>query len=135
MKTSKLLIGGLALAALGVAIMVYKRRAADEDAEDAEAVATAAAQAKADVIAAYQQKEANPILQKYPAGTLLRMGSNDAIYIISELGQRQWISSRDVFDQMHLNLDDVKPITQEAMSKIPIGPALAGLNGIPYLLI
>ena len=142
MNTNQILIGTGIIPVLGtIGYALYKKQTeaneaealAKEQAEDtaqAQAITAAASSAKNELLAQFQAKEASPVLSKYPIGTLLRVGSNSSIYMINSLGQRQWISSRTTFDKMLLNMEDVKSITQDAMNKIPLGTALAGLGAL-----
>jgi LPXTG-motif cell wall-anchored protein len=139
MKTGNVILGLLGLSALGAGgYFLYKKNIevqasqaqerADAQAAQVRAVSEAAANAKNEILAQVQAKAASPVLSKYPAGTLLRVGSEPSVYVINELGQRQWVSSRSVFDRMHLNLADVKSISQSAMNAIPVGSALSGFG-------
>lgn len=78
----------------------------------------------------------NPVLQKYPAGTLLRQGNDDKVYQVNSQGERQWITNRKKFDSMGLSMKNVRSISASEMNSIPMGSSLSGIRGLgaAYLL-
>lgn len=141
-----LIIGGAAIAGLGVLIYLMKKKS-DTTVQVAQAEAQKTT-AQAQILAAEAQKAqkqeydamvkaASPILSKYPKGTLLRVGSSPSIYQIDDFGKARWIINRTVFNQMHLNMANVKSISQADFDKIPQGTPITtaqGMGNIVHML-
>jgi hypothetical protein len=66
---------------------------------------------------------------KYPAGTLLRAGTDSRVYQMDTQGYRHWITTRSKFDSLHLSMASVKTITLTEMNAIPVGSTISGLAG------
>jgi hypothetical protein len=61
---------------------------------------------------------------KYPTGTLLRSGNDQRVYVIDEIGQRKWVSTRAKFDSLGFNMANVKSISNSEMLMIKEGPSI-----------
>lgn len=69
------------------------------------------------------------ITSKYPAGTLLRAGTDSKIYQMDAQGFKHYVSSRAVFDRLRLSMTSVRSITLAELNTIPTGAMLSGLSG------
>jgi hypothetical protein len=69
----------------------------------------------------------------YPAGTLLRGGTDSKVYQIDAQGQKHWISSLSKFNSLGLSMSNVKSIPAAELALIPNGANISGLAGFSNL--
>jgi Flp pilus assembly protein CpaB len=127
MSSKKILLIGAGVVGAGVLAYLYLNKS--QAAQDAQAAAQLLPSSAPGSSATPTGTVAKPSCP-YPAGTLLRAGSDSKVYLVNDQCQRQWITSRSKFDALGLKMDQVYSVSNELINMVPRGADLSGLRGL-----
>lgn len=131
METKKKIMLVVGVGVVGVAayyLLMKKSPAAVHDTgENASSTASASASIPTSPTANALPVSASPSCP-FPPGTLVRVGKDAKVFLINNQCQRQWITTRQKFDSLGLDMNNVVSVSTQVMNSIPLGADLSGLG-------
>lgn len=131
METKKKIMLVVGVGVVGVAayyLLMKKSPAAVHDTgENASSTASASASIPTSPTANTLPVSASPSCP-FPPGTLVRVGKDAKVFLINNQCQRQWITTRQKFDSLGLDMNNVVSVSTQVMNSIPLGADLSGLG-------
>ena len=77
----------------------------------------------------------DPVLETYPAGSLLQAVNDYKIYYINKNGQKKWIVNQNVFNLYDNKWEDVIKVNSQDLAQYPLVNLVRGVNDYKVYLI